>query len=609
MNDTLPDSRGATARQIVVAAVWMGLVVGLIEGIGWMVIQRLGRLTGVWTRVLWIAPTFDGLMFLGLGLLLAVLALVLPRRGSLPLAGFAIALAATANFVALLFQAYLRPIALAILAIGMASVLYRWFSAHERGALRLFSRTLPGLVGVALAMAVAVEGTIAWQEHSAVAALPATPPGAPNVVVIVIDALRADHLSAYGYERQTTPFIDGLAREGTLFETARSAAPYTLPSHASLLSGLFPYEHGVMWLDFKEFGKRDYPSIAESMRALGYRTGAFSANPFWFTREQGFGRGFIRFEDFYQTPLDMGFRTVFGKTCERVGELWIGLDDVPSRKHATLSTDRVLRWVRADGEHRFFAFINYFDAHDPYRPPEPWRSRFAPEGVTPGGALDWRRGSVLSKLTPAERESEMEAYDGGIAYADHEIGRLVEGIRRLRPDEDLLVVVTSDHGEGFAEHGLYLHGETLYGEEIAVPLIFWWPGTVPAGARIARPVSNASLPATLLELLAGPEAATYGSPSLVPLWSDGTAAATWPYPLSELGRRPWVDSVLPSRYGYLRSLTSPEWEYIQYETLPEELFGHEDIRQQTNRATDADLRDVLEGFRADLAARPRPSSP
>ena len=601
------DSRPSvgTPRQAIVAALWLGLVVGLIEGVGWMVIQRFGRLTNLWTQVLWIAPLLNGLLFLALALGLVALGRLVPRKLWWPAAAFVLFAAAAANVVALLFQSFVHPLALLVLVLGFAMVLLRRFRRDEEGALRFFRRTLPWVAVTVVAVLLGVQGYYAVRERMDVAALPEADPALPDVIVVVIDALRADHVSAYGYGRETSPFLDRLAEEGVLFERTLATSPYTLPSHASLLAGLYPYEHGVEWLEFDRFAEGDYPSIAEALRDMGYRTGAFSANPFWFTREQGFGRGFIRFEDFYHSAPDMAYRTVFGKIFEKILMPRLGMEDVPARKRATENTDRALRWIAREDDQPVFAFLNHFDVHDPYLPPQPYRSRFS-EREEPGGILNWRLGRGETDLTPEELEGEIEAYDGALAYVDDEIRRLVTEIEARRPDRDLLVIVTSDHGEAFGEHGTYLHGKSLYREEILVPLVIRWPASVPAGVRVIRPVSHASIPATILDLVSGGEAEAFGAPSLVPLWEAAPAESVeWPWPLAEMAQRDWVDPAFPVYHGDLRSVASPAWQYIAYDTLPDELFAWEDVLQEHDRVAEPELRPVVEDFRRWLEARPR----
>jgi arylsulfatase A-like enzyme len=587
---------GHDVPNILLVAAWTGLLTGLLEGAGWLILQRAGRLTQVWTEVLWITPALDLLLFLGLGLGLAALSSVVPRRWWWPTALFLVGCGASWNVVSLYLGPIVSRVALVVLALGLATTFMRAFRHFEAAALPFVRRTLPYLGGIAVALFLGVQGMNVLRERAQVNSLPVAEADAPDVLVVILDALRADHMSAYGYPRRTSPFLDALAGEGVLFERALSASSYSLPSHASMLSGLHPHEHGVEWLEFKVFEDAEYPSIAEAMRDRGYRTGAFSANPFWFTRVQGFGRGFIRFEDFYHSAADMAYRTVFGNNLTTI-QLALGFDHVPGRKLGTESTDRVLDWVLRDDDKPFFAFVNYFDVHAPYTPPQPYRGQFSDQEA-PGGILNWlmdRRGDL--QLTPEERQSEIDGYDGSIAYVDAELRRLVEEIDSARGDRDLLVIVTSDHGEAFGEHGGYLHARSLYREELHIPLIIHGPD-VPAGLRIDRPVTHTSLPATILDLVSNGTAPTFGSPSLVALWSDPDAAATWPYPLSEAGERDWAHPSFPMHHGDMRSLVSPEWHLIESEALPTELYSWDDARQTRNRAQDPDVRAVLKGLSA-----------
>lgn len=603
MDDSTVYEDGRIGRQIMAAALWVGLVSGLVEGVGWMIIQRFDRLTNLWTQVVWIAPFLNGLLFFAAGIGLAVLSRFLPRRVWFPVAGFSIAFGAAAHFLALAVQAFLHPGALFVLALGIATLLNRAFQKRTVEVLAFFGRSLKWVLATVLLVFASTQLFYHFREVRQVAALPEADADVPNVVVVIIDALRADHVSAYGYSKETSPFLDELAREGALFERTLATSPYSLPSHASLLSGLYPYEHGAEWLDFKAFGTADYPSIAESLSERGFRTGAFSANPFWFTREQGFGRGFVRFEDFYHSVPDMFYRTVFGKVFEKVLMPRLGMEQVPARREATENTDRILNWISKDDEHPFFTFINYFDVHDPYLPPQPYRSRFSAE-EEPGGFLNWRLGRGESSLTPEQRQGELEAYDGAIAYVDDELRRLAEGIALMRPDEELMIIVTSDHGEAFGEHGTYLHGKSLHREEILVPLIVWWPGGVPSSVRVDRPVTHASIPSTILDLVSDGTAELYGAPSLTPLWADSVRAESWPWPLAEMGQRDWVDPAFPVSSGDIQTLASPDWQYIAHESLPELLFDWADVLQANDRAQDSEVEQALAEFRRRLPKRP-----
>jgi glucan phosphoethanolaminetransferase (alkaline phosphatase superfamily) len=196
---------------------------------------------------------------------------------------------------------HINHYALLTLAVGIAVQFTRWFRKHEAATLFFWRRSLPWIAAVALFALIGIQSGLWLWERMATKNLPRVALGLPNVLVIVVDTLRADHLSSYGYKRLTSPNIDRLAREGILFETALATSSFTLPSHASLLTGLYTYEHEAEWMNPKALFSCQCPTLAEALRSLGYRTGAFSANLFWFTHEYGFGRGFIRFDDFFQT--------------------------------------------------------------------------------------------------------------------------------------------------------------------------------------------------------------------------------------------------------------------------------------------------------------------
>src|SRR6202030_2172864 len=210
----------------------------------------------------------------------------------------------------------------------------------------------------------------AWlREDILTAELSTAPQGSPNILVIVVDTLRADHLSTCGYVRATIPNLDRIAKQGVLFENAYSASSWTLPSHATMLTGRYPHEHGA---DLSYYDGR-YPTIAQVLRGEGYRTGAFSANLLYFCRTRGFGAGFLHFEDFFGSWADIVSHTLYGREFNKHVTLPLGYKDIPGRKRAADVNREFLRWVdRATGK-RFFAFLNYFDVHDPFFPSEPYR--------------------------------------------------------------------------------------------------------------------------------------------------------------------------------------------------------------------------------------------
>jgi arylsulfatase A-like enzyme len=575
-------------------AVALGLAGGLIEGIGHMVLQRLAVLENSWYSIIWISSIVNGLL---VGLVaLAVppcLAWMRDRVRARRVAVFLVLLAACVPIVALMLKEWIQPYAIAFIALGLATTFVRWFERAPEASLRFWRRVLPWAATATLVSAIAIEGTAAANERIQTSRLPPARATDPHILLVVIDALRADHLSSYGYSRPTSTAIDRLATEGVVFENAMSTASYTLPSHASLVTGLYPADHGVDWNTSHGFARSRLPRLPLALQSLGYRTGAFSGNTFYFTREHGFGPGFLHFEDFFHSVPDMFWRTAYGAIATRFIRGRIGLKDLPGRKLATHTARAVERWALRDAERPYFAMINFMDVHDPYLPPQPFRSRFS-GGGSPGGLLNFTT-HVPASLTPAELQSEIDAYDGAIAYVDDTLGRLVNTLKAASPARDLVVIVTSDHGEEFGEHGGYLHARHLYRETIHVPLIIWAPGRVAAGRRVSRPVTNAAVPATVMSLLGGQ---AFAGPSLDTLWAAGSDQ-DWPLPAAELRHRPWAPSRDPVHEGSLWSVIGPRWHYIEQDNHKPQLF---DWLADPRESTDLAERDDLHPVRRDLSA-------
>jgi arylsulfatase A-like enzyme len=274
------------------------------------------------------------------------------------------------------------------------------------------------------------------------------------------------------------------------------------------------------------------------------------------------------------------------------------------RKLAPDVNRSVLRWLERDQDRPFFAFLNYFDVHAPYQSPEPYRSRFShvndPDGLVTHKYLD--------SLDPSTRErllEKIDAYGGGIAYVDAHIGQLLAEIQRRGLDDNLLVVITSDHGEAFKEHGVTEHSNSVYREEIHVPLILWMPGKVPSNVQVSQPVSIASLPATILDIVDDPRTGTFSSPSLASLWEAPGAHPEWPMPLAEMEYLPWMSGwrdEAPASQGSMVSLTSPEWHYIEHETLGTSLYDwHNDPSEQQDLSGSTTGKTAIDWFKNSLS--------
>jgi arylsulfatase A-like enzyme/Flp pilus assembly protein TadD len=327
-----------------------------------------------------------------------------------------------------------------------------------------------------------------------------------NVVVITIDTLRPDHLHCYGYPKIETPTLDRIAQSGALFENAVTQTPLTPPSHASIFTGLNPPAHKV-----RNTGgfvlPPNLPTLASLLQARGWETAAFISSAV-LKKRYGFDRGFALYDD--QMP--------------RPGSGQEFLEDAERRAGDTVN--RAVQWVDSRGDKPFFLWVHLFDPHTPYDPPPPFREQYRDR-----------------------------PYDGEIAYADHELGRLMESVRRKSPAERTLLAVLSDHGESLGEHGELSHGVFLYDATLRIAWLLSGPG-VPAGLRVQPQARTIDLLPTLLDLLGGTAPARIDGTSLVPLLHGKESDA----PVS------YAETLFPKialGWAELRAVRTNQWKYIR----------------------------------------------
>jgi arylsulfatase A-like enzyme len=328
----------------------------------------------------------------------------------------------------------------------------------------------------------------------------------PNLVLISIDSLRADHLGAYGYARDTSPNLDRLAAEGALFEAALSSSSWTLPTHASMFTGLPQSVHGV------DRTGRSLPeaaqTLAEGLAASGYRTLGVWSGPYLHPHF-GLAQGFERYERC--TGYDIAGPEDLGPQNREVFH----------RSHEDITSPRIVEvveaWLAEEDPRPFFLFVHMWDVHYDYIPPAPYDERFDPgyDGSADGRGL--ADASVLAGLSPRDREHVVALYDGEIAWTDMHVGKILARLERLGLADRTVVVVTADHGEEFLEHGSFGHRKALFEESVRVPLVVRGPG-VPAGLSVVRPVSTVDLAPTLLELAGAEPLSDVMGTSLVPLF-------------------------------------------------------------------------------------------
>jgi arylsulfatase A-like enzyme len=365
------------------------------------------------------------------------------------------------------------------------------------------------------------------------------PGNPPNVLLITIDTLRADHLSCYGYPRQTSPNLDRLASQGVRFENAYSAIPLTGPSHITMMTGLFPQQHGAT-VNGAHIGtemrtKRSPVMLAEVLhRLLKYRTGAFVSA--WPLKKgiTGLGRGF----ETYNQKLEYHYNLLSAaRNATDVGEL--------SRK-----------WLRKRTRHEpFFLWVHYFDPHGPYE--------LHPEFANLPSPI---AGGVPSTGDEAE-DARIRAYDSEIAFTDNDIGKTLKLLDEQGIRQSTLIYVVADHGEALGEHGYVGHRGHVYQPIVHVPMIISYPTLLPQGQTIAQDVSLVDLMPTVLDYVGIKVNLPIAGSSLRPVIErkGGAAAATQPAffltysePLLHLPRWitwiwSWVGSKrTPSRLGFVK---------------------------------------------------------
>jgi arylsulfatase A-like enzyme/Tfp pilus assembly protein PilF len=332
-------------------------------------------------------------------------------------------------------------------------------------------------------------------------------PAALNLLLITLDTTRADRIHAYGFNGVETPNFDRLAAEGVLFERAFAPAPLTLPAHSSIFTGKFPPAHGVrdnggFFLDERE------TTLAERLRAQGFTTGGF-VGAYVLDHKWGVAQGFqTYFDDF---------------DLNKYQSLSLGSVDRPGNEVA----DKALAWLEKVSGSRFFGWVHFYDAHSPYSPPEPFKTRY-----------------------------DGHPYLGEIAFVDSQVGRLLAFLDQHDLFKNTVVVVMADHGESLGEHGEATHGFFVYQSTTHVPLVIRAPYSVMHGRRVADTVRSIDVLPTALELLGVPLADRLEGRSVVPLM---TGAA------KELGLGAYSEAIYPRfHFGWsdLRALTSGRYKYI-----------------------------------------------
>lgn len=370
----------------------------------------------------------------------------------------------------------------------------------------------------------------------------------PNVILITIDTLRADHLRCYGDEQVRTPNIDNLAADGTRFTTVVTAAPLTLPSHCSIMTGAYPMVHGVR----DNVGYRLDPSIetlAQILKRHGYMTGAF-VGAYVLDRSFGLGTGFDFYYDHFETKTEPGAIINMPQQLKRPGVEVV---------------NQALSWMRRASGHPWFVWVHFYDVHDPYNPPSPFKEEYAGR-----------------------------PYDGEIAYVDQQVGRLVTFLKEQKTYGKTLIVLTSDHGEGLGEHREIRHGYFVYDPTLLVPLVFKTLENSMKAGTVTQQVRTIDIAPTILRALGFAKGRMMQGQSLVGLMSGRSAT-------DALDADAYSETFYPRQFGWsaLRSLRVSNLKYI--DAPHAELYElAQDPHELTNRAMDRPA--VMNEMKAKLRA-------
>ncbi|MBI3782487.1 MAG: sulfatase [Deltaproteobacteria bacterium] len=345
---------------------------------------------------------------------------------------------------------------------------------------------------------------------------PAAAAGAPNILLISIDSLRADHVRSYGYERETTPVLDQLARQGGLFRTVVSPTSWTLPAHLSLLTSLTPEEHGVV-ADGLQIDGRRTTFLAEVLWRGGYETAGFVSGPY-LDAINGFNKGFDLYDDYSVAKInyDASHRSVTSPGLVNLVTRWLH------------------RWDSGKRRRPFFIFLHMWDVHYDYVPPPPYDQLFDPQyhGTIDGkNFIDNPR--VARTMDRRDLDHIVALYDGEIRFTDLHVGKVLSKLQELGVFDQTIVVVTADHGDEFFEHGNKGHAKTLYDESLLVPLIMRYPAKIRAGTVVDSQVRLTDVAPTILSLAGIPRPASFGAAAL-----DAAQAG---HDLT-----PWIHAVAPT---------------------------------------------------------------
>jgi arylsulfatase A-like enzyme len=435
-----------------------------------------------------------------------------------------------------------------------------------------------------------------WKEYKNIEHYPAPPASRSkemrldSVIILMLDTVRADHLSCYGYDKRVSPVMDELASEGVLFERHYSSSSWTVPAHFSLMTSV---TSGAMRQEFSISEKS--LTLAERIRLLGYRTACFSANPL-LSRAINFNQGF----DIFDCDINIINRLNNLKLFDFLSHLKIRRpihsNAIKTFNTAEQITNYALEWIKKSGDEPYFLFVNYMDAHDPYLPPQKYRNLFNSgySGKFTGDICgDLSEAEFIRDIIPKMKSEDwkyiISQYDGAIKYIDDQIGRIRDFLEKKGQLQKTILIILSDHGELFGEYSLATHHLTLSDEETHIPLIIHYPKVIKNHERVKTLARIIDIFPTIRELIGFKLSEKIFIEGIPLLDKNGIPAAGAPFAALTLYENPYKASILgPAFRRNLFCYRTNEWKYLYPEInsrvnkleIKNEIFRGEQITER-----------------------------
>jgi arylsulfatase A-like enzyme len=564
---------------------------GFLHGVELLVSRATGHLVWFSRDFAWMSPIAYALVMAPGVAALAALAVAVRRTWVISFSAAAIVIVGV--FGLMLPYSQVSRLTSLIFAIGVGTVALRAISERPGVWIRRARTVAIGSLATVTTIAGGQHLFFRAREAIATRSLGASDASSTNVLIIILDTVRAASLSLYSNAQRTTPRLEEWSRSGTVFDWAFSPAPWTLPSHASMFTGVRAGEQSADWetpLD------PSLPTLAERFRDRGYLTAGFVANMHYTAWDSGLPRGFLHYEDYRLSWQQLVRSSSYTQTelydhildAQNVGDvvkaflrpnMAISPKHSFDLKHGDRVSDAFLNWQSAHHDRPFFAFLNYFDGHQPYYAPPAFRKFSGPQPIA--------------------------SYHDAISFLDAEVDRVLVTLRDRGVLDSTLVIVASDHGELFAFKGLNGHAHNLYINTIRVPLFIRLPGRVPEGQRVRTAVSLRDLAATVIDL-AAPGAPPLPGTSLAVTWTEAGVASPV---ISEVTKARNIPADYPTARGNMFTIIDERWQLIQngddrlelYDYRADSLQAHDLAATDSASALLAGLRQRLQ----DLLRQPR----